>query len=262
LVISWDRYIATNHPIRYRKQKNSIKVAIIYCVVSWVISITISLVPLAFSKENSEHDDFDYLENRRETPKKTHAYKRIGNTTDYECVLFNTPTFVILSSFGSFFLPLIIMFVLYAAVFIKIKQQQSKMFANRATRSEAKPKITQSLLKSEPENESKKNSAHKRKCSVVQTPNNEARVTKTLVIIMGAFVACWLPFFSIYIIRSQLNNPEAIPGHVMDFFIWLGYFNSSLNPILYAILNSNFRFAFQDILACRCFGNANRNNYR
>ena len=62
LVISLDRYIATNHPIRYRKQKNSIKIAIIYCTVSWLISIIISLGPLSFSKDNSEADDFNYLE--------------------------------------------------------------------------------------------------------------------------------------------------------------------------------------------------------
>ena len=83
--------------------------------------------------------------------------------------------------------------------------------------------------------------------------NSEARVTKTLAIIMFCFVACWLPFFSIYIVRSQLEDTESIPGVVLDIFIWLGYFNSALNPILYAILNRNFRIAFKDILACRCF---------
>ena len=262
LVISLDRYIATNHPIRYRKQKNSIKIAIIYCTVSWLISIIISLGPLSFSKDNSEADDFNYLENEPKPPEKTHAYKRIENTTDYECVLFHSPSFVILSSLGSFFLPLIIMFILYAGVFLKIKQQ-SKLFNNRANRNVEQPKSNQdqSLLnKKEPlakqnsDNLNKKNGNNHRPQTSMQPANNEARVTKTLVIIMGAFVACWLPFFIIYIIRSQLSNTHAIPAYVMDFFIWLGYFNSSLNPILYAILNSNFRIAFQDILACRCFG--------
>jgi hypothetical protein len=85
-----------------------------------------------------------------------------------------------------------------------------------------------------------------------QLSSSEARITKTLGIIMGVFVVCWLPFFLIYNIRSQLADPDSISGSTMNFFLWLGYFNSALNPILYAILNANFRNAFRDILACRC----------
>lgn len=85
-----------------------------------------------------------------------------------------------------------------------------------------------------------------------QLSSSEARITKTLGIIMGVFVVCWLPFFLIYNVRSQLADPDSISGNTMEFFLWLGYFNSALNPILYAILNANFRNAFRDILACRC----------
>jgi len=34
------------------------------------------------------------------------------------------------------------------------------------------------------------------------------------------------------------------------FFFWLGYSNSTINPILYAIFNEEFRKAFQSILGC------------
>lgn len=98
----------------------------------------------------------------------------------------------------------------------------------------------------------KKKRALLKRASSTQMNSSEARVTKTLAIIMGCFVACWLPFFVIYIIRSQLADPDSISGNLMDVFIWLGYFNSALNPILYAILNANFRTAFKDILTCCC----------
>lgn len=95
-----------------------------------------------------------------------------------------------------------------------------------------------------------------------QISTSEARITKTLGIIMGVFVVCWLPFFIIYNIRSQLTDPDSISGNTMEFFLWLGYFNSALNPILYAILNANFRNAFRDILACRCCFSPNHNRFQ
>lgn len=35
-------------------------------------------------------------------------------------------------------------------------------------------------------------------------------------------------------------------------FLWLGYANSLLNPIIYATLNRDFRKPFQEILYFRC----------
>ena len=43
-----DRYIATNHPILYRKQQqgNSVRIVMLYCSLAWTISFTVSVVPL------------------------------------------------------------------------------------------------------------------------------------------------------------------------------------------------------------------------
>lgn len=72
----------------------------------------------------------------------------------------------------------------------------------------------------------------------------EARVTRSLAVVIGCFISCWLPFFTLYIIRAVCL---CLSFNAIEFFVWLGYSNSSINPVLYAILNKNFRLAFKNI---------------
>ncbi|XP_063896121.1 5-hydroxytryptamine receptor 1 [Helicoverpa armigera] len=83
----------------------------------------------------------------------------------------------------------------------------------------------------------------------------ERKASTTLGIIMSAFVICWLPFFVLALLRPFVKE-DAIPDAVSALFLWLGYLNSLLNPIIYATLNRDFRKPFQEILFFRC-GNLN-----
>ncbi|XP_012255521.2 5-hydroxytryptamine receptor-like [Athalia rosae] len=75
----------------------------------------------------------------------------------------------------------------------------------------------------------------------------ERKAAKTLAIITGAFVACWLPFFSVTLLQA-LCEPCAPPDLVASVFLWLGYFNSTLNPVIYTIFSPEFRQAFKRML--------------
>ncbi|XP_015928138.1 probable G-protein coupled receptor No9 [Parasteatoda tepidariorum] len=77
----------------------------------------------------------------------------------------------------------------------------------------------------------------------------EAKATKTVGIIVGGFILCWLPFFTIYLIMGFCET--CIPDLLFKVFFYLGYCNSALNPIIYGIISKDFRFAFKKIL-CRC----------
>ncbi|KAB0790070.1 hypothetical protein PPYR_15611, partial [Photinus pyralis] len=47
------------------------------------------------------------------------------------------------------------------------------------------------------------------------------------------------------------------PDIVVGMLFWIGYFNSALNPLIYAYFNRDFREAFKDTLLCTlpcCFG--------
>ncbi|XP_054266884.1 alpha-2Da adrenergic receptor [Macrosteles quadrilineatus] len=75
----------------------------------------------------------------------------------------------------------------------------------------------------------------------------EKRATLILGLIMGSFIACWLPFFFLYIL-TPLCSVCNIPPQAFSVAFWLGYMNSALNPVIYTIFNKDFRRAFRRIL--------------
>ena len=72
-------------------------------------------------------------------------------------------------------------------------------------------------------------------------------INGTQAIITGAFVICWLPFFVIAVLFPICDSCH-FSDAMLSFFLWLGYFNSTLNPILYTIFSPEFRNAFQKLL--------------
>ncbi|XP_060766693.1 alpha-2Da adrenergic receptor-like [Neoarius graeffei] len=75
----------------------------------------------------------------------------------------------------------------------------------------------------------------------------ERRFTFVLAVVMGVFVLCWFPFFFTYSLQAVCNQCRA-PEGLFKLFFWIGYCNSSVNPIIYTIFNRDFRKAFKKIM--------------
>lgn len=84
----------------------------------------------------------------------------------------------------------------------------------------------------------------------LQKIRREHKAARTLGIIMGAFVLCWLPFFIWYLSISLCGDDCYCPDIVVEVLFWIGYFNSTLNPLIYAYFNKDFREAFRNTLVC------------
>ncbi|XP_078694408.1 alpha-2C adrenergic receptor-like [Branchiostoma floridae x Branchiostoma belcheri] len=75
--------------------------------------------------------------------------------------------------------------------------------------------------------------------------NRDRRLIVVVGIIMSVFVLCWLPFFLTYVVQTACGSCD-VPEPLFKFFTWLGYCNSSLNPVLYTIFNRDFRKVFYE----------------
>ena len=74
----------------------------------------------------------------------------------------------------------------------------------------------------------------------------ETKAAKTLGIIVGCFICCWFPFFTMYLVTAFCA--DCIPKLVFSVIFWLGYCNSAINPFIYAAFSRDFRGAFKKII--------------
>lgn len=81
----------------------------------------------------------------------------------------------------------------------------------------------------------------------------EQKAAKTLGIVVGVFIICWLPFFVTNVLIGICNERCVMNREIiMPIFTWLGYINSGVNPIIYALSMRDFRRAFGRIIFCCC----------
>uniref|UniRef100_A0A1I7XUV6 G_PROTEIN_RECEP_F1_2 domain-containing protein n=1 Tax=Heterorhabditis bacteriophora TaxID=37862 RepID=A0A1I7XUV6_HETBA len=82
----------------------------------------------------------------------------------------------------------------------------------------------------------------------------ETRATKLVATVMVVFLACWLPFFTLNMIKIYKLIYNVWSTDLEIWFHWftaLGYLNSSLNFFIYSTINPKFRHSFRRLLGFR-----------
>lgn len=153
---------------------------------------------------------------------------------------------------AGFFLPLIILVINYSMVF-KVAFTQAKKLQQLKSASSMEPAETSDADFSpdpRPSVISIGRVERKRRKSIVR----ELKATKTLAIVIGTFIVCWLPFFIIMFVVQfcELCLVNLTQFVAIVFVYVLPLLNSAVNPIIYSSFNSDFRSAFKDIFLRVC----------
>uniref|UniRef100_A0A672FT22 G-protein coupled receptors family 1 profile domain-containing protein n=1 Tax=Salarias fasciatus TaxID=181472 RepID=A0A672FT22_SALFA len=221
-IISVDRYWAIASPFKYER-KMTHRVAFVMIGVAWTLSILISFIPGMLMMAVAANFTNASLPDAR------------------SCVANLNRTYAISSSFISFYIPVVIMIATYTRIY-RIAQTQIRR-----------------IMSLERAAEQAQGGGHGRagdEASLKSSFKKETKVLKTLSIIMGVFVFCWLPFFVLNC-TVPFCDPPCVSDTTFTVFVWFGWANSSLNPVIYAF-NADFRRAFATILGCNriCSSNA------
>lgn len=88
---------------------------------------------------------------------------------------------------------------------------------------------------------------------VADRSNREQKIFRTLTYVITSYLLCWFPFYVTWDIYAW--KPSLVPDWLYTFLFWMTYINSTLNPVLYAYTNKDFRQAFKNIVKCSCQNN-------
>jgi len=90
-----------------------------------------------------------------------------------------------------------------------------------------------------------------------QEKKADKKAAKTLSAILLAFIITWTPYNILVLLKPLTTCTGCIPQELWDFFYYLCYINSTINPVCYALCNASFRHTYVRILTCK-WHNRNR----
>ncbi|XP_058049421.1 alpha-1D adrenergic receptor [Ahaetulla prasina] len=228
-IISVDRYIGVKYSLKYPTIMTEKKAVVILGVV-WLSSMVISIGPLlGWKEEPPESEEF--------------------------CTITEEPGYALFSSLFSFYLPLLVILVMYFNIYVVARRTTKSLEAGvKKERNKSMEVVLRIHCRNVLEDSLASTKRHTFRSSLsvrLLKFSREKKAAKTLAIVVGVFILCWLPFF--FVLSFGSFFPSLKPsGMAFKIIFWLGYFNSCVNPIIYPCSSKEFKRAFIRLLKCQC----------
>ncbi|XP_062857144.1 trace amine-associated receptor 1b [Trichomycterus rosablanca] len=209
LCVSTERFCAVCSPLTYRSRFRSATVLFLVSA-SWLIPGVFAYT-MVFGELNIRGDEAFFDTN----------FRCVGG-----CHVFFSHGSAVVTSMVSFFIPGLIMFLIYARIYMVARSQARSInvLANQLRMHHHKPRMFRYRTR---------------------------KGTMTIAIVVGVFLICWSPFFFCNIIDPFVDYK--ISPALIDALVWFGYLNSALNPFIYAFLYPWFRKALRIIISGQVF---------
>ncbi|XP_017509905.2 alpha-1A adrenergic receptor isoform X2 [Manis javanica] len=182
-IISIDRYIGVSYPLRYPTIVTQ-KRGVMALLCAWALSLVISIGPLFGWRQPAPEDET-------------------------VCQITEEPGYVLFSALGSFYVPLAIILVMYCRVYVVAKRESRGLKSGLKTDKSDSEQVTLRIhRKNAPVRGSGMSSTKNKTHFSVRLLkfSREKKAAKTLGIVVGCFVLCWLPFFLVMPIGNRRED--------------------------------------------------------
>uniref|UniRef100_A0A8C4RKE6 G-protein coupled receptors family 1 profile domain-containing protein n=1 Tax=Erpetoichthys calabaricus TaxID=27687 RepID=A0A8C4RKE6_ERPCA len=142
-----------------------------------------------------------------------------------DCQGFYAESWVLMEFIIMFFIPCAVMASLYSKIFL-VARRHLKIINS----------VNQQICTKE---------LHQNK----RPKNSERKAAKTLGIVISVYFICWVPFYTCKIIYTYTTLP--VPNVFFNVLVWLIYFNSGMNPIIYALFYPWFKKSVKLIMTLK-----------
>ncbi|XP_059473995.1 dopamine receptor 2 [Neocloeon triangulifer] len=249
-VVSLDRYWAITDPLTYPNRMSN-KRAVLLIATVWLCSSLISFPAIVWWRLDRQG---------RPVP-------------DLKCPFTDNLGYLLFSSTISFYLPLFVMVFTYCRIYraAAVQTRSLKLGSKQVMMGSSELELTLRIHRGGGHGGSGSSqeggvAGGESSCSRVASKNvrnfsfsrrlakfaKEKKAAKTLGIVMGVFIVCWLPFFVVNLLSGMCHGCIEHEEIVSAIVTWLGWINSSMNPVIYACWSRDFRRAFARILCVCC----------
>ncbi|KAM3872205.1 5-hydroxytryptamine receptor 6 [Diretmus argenteus] len=264
-VISLDRYLLIISPLRY-KQRMTPPRALLLVTAAWGLAALASFLPIEMKWHSLGHGGGHSLTQGLSSAANSSYSDALHPAASFQCRLKVTLPFALVASVLTFFLPSSAICFTYCRILLAARRQARRVAALShppyphpslgepsgppspgAAAGHAHPDGDDYNHQEPPVSRNVPLSVSSERRLAHRQGRRAVKASLTLGVLLGLFFSAWLPFFITNMAQAVC---ECVPPALFDAITWLGYCNSTMNPIIYPLFMRDFKRALGKLLPC------------